>query len=80
MIQNNLKCITFYQPLANKLDENHLGSHAKFCICDSKKAYVGSANFSNLGLNQHFEMGVLLHGPLAKKMQIWKKLIEEESL
>jgi phosphatidylserine/phosphatidylglycerophosphate/cardiolipin synthase-like enzyme len=61
--------LRFYQPEANKRDERVLGSHAKFCIADHEKAYVGSANLTGPGLAEHLEMGVLLHGDIVQQIE-----------
>lgn len=61
--------IRFYQPEANKRNERMLGSHAKFCIADHEKAYVGSANLTGPGLSEHLEMGVLLRGDIVGQIE-----------
>lgn len=38
--------------------------HAKVVIVDEKRAYIGSANFTQTGLGSNFELGVLVDGPL----------------
>src|SRR5438552_767457 len=52
------------QPRANIEDERRLGSHAKFCVADGWRAYIGSANLTGPGLATNLEMGVLVHGEL----------------
>jgi phosphatidylserine/phosphatidylglycerophosphate/cardiolipin synthase-like enzyme len=67
--------LTLFQPQANALNERRLGSHAKFCISDSHKAYLGSANFTTPGLGGHLEMGVLVEGKLALQIsKFWADL------
>jgi phosphatidylserine/phosphatidylglycerophosphate/cardiolipin synthase-like enzyme len=69
--------LKLFQPKANALDERQLGSHAKFCISDAKKAYLGSANFTTPGLGGHLEMGVLVEGKLAIQIsRFWSDLKE----
>ena len=38
--------------------------HAKVIVVDDSRAYVGSANFTQTGLDSNFELGVLVDGPL----------------
>ena len=67
--------LSLFQPQANALDERQLGSHAKFCISDSRKAYLGSANFTTPGLGGHLEMGVVVEGKLALQVsKFWADL------
>jgi phosphatidylserine/phosphatidylglycerophosphate/cardiolipin synthase-like enzyme len=67
--------LTLYQPKANVVDEKQLDSHAKFCISDSRKAYLGSANLTGPGLGGHLEMGVLVEGHLAAQVsKFWEDL------
>ncbi len=79
---SSLRAITqgrlrFFQPLANVEDEQRLGSHAKFCIADGKDAYIGSANLTSAGLSGNLEMGLLVHGELARQVeQFWQYLLE----
>jgi phosphatidylserine/phosphatidylglycerophosphate/cardiolipin synthase-like enzyme len=55
-------------PTDNAHDSRVLGSHAKFVLCDGKRAYVGSANLTTKGMTEHIELGVLLEGRPAKKI------------
>jgi phosphatidylserine/phosphatidylglycerophosphate/cardiolipin synthase-like enzyme len=72
---NTERKLTLFQPHANALDGRQLGSHAKFCISDSRKAYLGSANFTTPGLGGHLEMGVLVQGKLAQQIaRFWDDL------
>lgn len=58
-------------------DEQRLGSHAKFCVVDGMRAYVGSANFTGPGLSGQLEMGILVHGSIAKQIEeFWTSAIE----
>ena len=66
-----------FQPAANYERRTTLGSHAKFYIADRVRGYVGSANLTYLGLNQHLEMGVLLKGEVAQQIhQFWQDLCD----
>lgn len=78
-IKANRGRVRFFRPKTNVDIEQHLGSHAKFCIADGQIAYIGSANLTFLGLHQHLEMGVLLHGELAKQVSdFWRLLLLNE--
>lgn len=67
----------FYQPQNHIADPNRLGSHAKFCLCDNRQAYVGSANLTAPGLNQNFELGLLVHNAIAQQIyDLWRHLLE----
>jgi phosphatidylserine/phosphatidylglycerophosphate/cardiolipin synthase-like enzyme len=61
--------LKLYRPHANIIDDTRLGSHAKFCLADGKRAYVGSANLTGPGLSEHFEMGILICGDIAHQIQ-----------
>jgi phosphatidylserine/phosphatidylglycerophosphate/cardiolipin synthase-like enzyme len=50
--------------------------HAKLIIADSTKAYVGSANFTNSGLDHGIEAGVLVEGEVAHAFAQWVNAIE----
>jgi phosphatidylserine/phosphatidylglycerophosphate/cardiolipin synthase-like enzyme len=68
--------LRLFQPRPNVEDEQHLGSHAKFCIADNQHAYVGSANLTAPGLARHLEMGLLVHGELALQItEFWEFLL-----
>jgi phosphatidylserine/phosphatidylglycerophosphate/cardiolipin synthase-like enzyme len=56
-------------PAANIADEERLGSHAKFCVADGQIAYIGSTNLTGPGLSEHFEMGLLVQGSVAKQIE-----------
>lgn len=69
--------LRLFRPQANLVDEQRLGSHAKFCIADGQKAYIGSANLTGPGLTGHLEMGVLVHGEVAQQIgQFWTYSIQ----
>ena len=61
--------LQFFQPAAHVLDEQQLGSHAKFCVADGNLAYVGSANLTGPGLWGQVEMGVLVRGSVARQIE-----------
>jgi len=58
-----------YRPVANVEDERRIGSHAKVCIADGKRAYVGSANLTGPALAEHIEMGLFVSGPIARQIE-----------
>lgn len=69
--------LQLFQPRANQEAEDVMGSHAKFYIADASRVYLGSANLTYLGLNQHLEMGVLLQGDIAQQIyQFWQHMCE----
>ena len=69
--------IHYFQTKRNVEDNNQLGSHAKFCIADGKHAYIGSANLTDPGLFGNLEMGILVHGKVAKQVaDFWNYLVE----
>jgi phosphatidylserine/phosphatidylglycerophosphate/cardiolipin synthase-like enzyme len=69
--------LVLYQPAANLADSKQIGSHAKFCVVDGERAYIGSANLTGPGLSKHLEIGVLVSGEIAKKMEeLWYYSIE----
>lgn len=73
------KYIRFFQPVANYENAAKLGMHAKFCVADAKHAYIGSANLTRPGLEEHFEMGVLVQGNIAVQVDaLWHYLIEKQ--
>jgi len=61
--------VRVFRPRGELTDGNRLGLHAKFCVVDGSRAYVGSANLTGPGLAQHLEMGVLVHGHAAKQIE-----------
>jgi phosphatidylserine/phosphatidylglycerophosphate/cardiolipin synthase-like enzyme len=64
--------LRLFCPAANLEDDEKLGSHAKFCVVDGERAYIGSANLTGPGLSEHLEVGVLVNGDLAKQIeQMW---------
>lgn len=69
--------LRLFQPRINIDDDRRLGSHAKFCLADDCHAYIGSANLTNPGLSGNLEMGVLVHGELARQVsEFWRYLHE----
>jgi len=72
--QGNLR---LFRPAANVEDEERLGSHAKFCVADGERAYIGSANLTGPGLSEHLEMGLLVKNQIAKQVEeMWHYSIE----
>lgn len=68
--------LRFFRPQPNIEDERQLGSHAKFCIADSRHAYSGSANLTTSGLTRNLEMGLLVHDELALQIaEFWEFLL-----
>jgi phosphatidylserine/phosphatidylglycerophosphate/cardiolipin synthase-like enzyme len=50
-------------------EEEGLGLHLKTLLIDSKRAYVGSANFTWGGIGQHAELGLMIEGPSVRKIE-----------
>lgn len=66
-----------FQPRENVEDPRVLGSHAKFCLCDTEHAYIGSANLTHRGITGHLEIGALLHGKPAQQIStLVRELLE----
>jgi phosphatidylserine/phosphatidylglycerophosphate/cardiolipin synthase-like enzyme len=66
-----------FQPSAELGGEHTLGSHAKFCVADGESAYVGSANLTGAGLSGQLELGLLVHGEVARQIeQFWDYAVE----
>ena len=61
--------LTFFRPRANVEDERRIGTHAKICIADAQAAYIGSANFTGPGLSDQIEMGLLVRGDTASRLE-----------
>ena len=58
-------------------DDTRLGSHAKFCVSDGWRAYVGSANLTHPGLSGHLEIGLFVMGKVAKQIEeLWLHSIQ----
>jgi phosphatidylserine/phosphatidylglycerophosphate/cardiolipin synthase-like enzyme len=69
--------LRFFQPVPHRDDEQQLGSHAKFCIADGERAYVGSANLTYHGLSGQVEMGLLIRGSVAHQIKdFWDYAVE----
>jgi len=69
--------LRLFRTAANMADEERLGSHAKFCVADGQRAYVGSANLTGPGLSEHLELGLLVHGQIAKQIEeMWHYSVE----
>jgi len=75
--QGALGSLRLFCSVANVTDATKLGSHAKFCVCDGTRAYVGSANLTNPGLTEHLEIGLFVAGRVAKQIEeLWLYSIE----
>jgi phosphatidylserine/phosphatidylglycerophosphate/cardiolipin synthase-like enzyme len=59
----------FFRPRANIEDVRRIGSHAKICIADGQAAYIGSANFTGPGLSDQIEIGLLVQGDAAIRVE-----------
>lgn len=69
--------VRILRPHLELTEGNRLGLHAKFCVVDGARAYVGSANLTGPGLTQHLEMGVLVQGHAAEQVEnFWRYCIE----
>jgi phosphatidylserine/phosphatidylglycerophosphate/cardiolipin synthase-like enzyme len=69
------KCIHFYYRSNDpRTDDSIL--HAKILIVDEDKGYLGSANFTEPGLQRHFELGIEMNTQQAKlASQMLKQLV-----
>lgn len=68
--------VTFFHASEKYPDASAIGFHAKFCVADGQMAYVGSANLTRPGLEQHFEMGVLVYDETALQvLNTWHYLV-----
>ena len=72
--------LRFFRPQVNIDDERRNGSHAKIYVSDGEHAYVGSANLTMPGLNEHFEIGLLVHGEVARQIWDFWKLVMDRGL
>jgi len=71
--------LRLFRPSANLINEQKLGSHAKFCVADGESAYVGSANLTGPGLSGQLELGLLVHGEIARQLeQFWDYAVEHD--
>lgn len=59
-------------------EEGGLGLHMKVVVADSRRAYVGSANFTWGGMGQHAEMGVRLDGPAVPVIELLLDTLADE--
>lgn len=66
--QNMLEDFKIYFCSTDLIEENNL-PHAKLLIIDSKKGYLGSANFTKQGLTSRFEVGVELDEQQSKTVE-----------
>jgi len=49
-------------------DSDHGNLHAKALIADGRRAYVGSANFTNYSLKTAIEIGLIVQGPVVNEL------------
>jgi phosphatidylserine/phosphatidylglycerophosphate/cardiolipin synthase-like enzyme len=69
--------LRFFLPSAHLIDNQHIGSHAKFCLADGGLAYVGSANLTGRGLSGQIEMGIFIRGHIAGQIeQFWDYAVD----
>lgn len=69
--------LRLFCPEGEDEQKKRLGSHAKFCISDSKSAYIGSANLTSPGLEGNLEIGVMVKGEVAEQLQrFWRHALE----
>jgi len=47
-----------------------IGSHAKVCLVDGVRAYIGSANLTAAGLGRQFEVGALVEGGQVERLAV----------
>jgi phosphatidylserine/phosphatidylglycerophosphate/cardiolipin synthase-like enzyme len=60
-------------PASSPGSTGRLGFHSKFCLADETTAYIGSANFTGPGLESQLEMGLLVHGQIAREVRdFWR--------
>ncbi|ABK19426.1 phospholipase D-like domain-containing protein [Syntrophobacter fumaroxidans] len=77
LILNSSGTLRFFQAAAHFENCQQLGSHAKFCVADGQRAYVGSANLTGPGLSTQVEMGILIGGAVAQQIeQFWEYAVE----
>jgi len=58
----------YYEPDPNS-EKPLYTLHSKVIIADEQEAYIGSANFTNYGLSQNLEVGVILRGEEVSDLQ-----------
>lgn len=69
--------LQFFEAASHLSSPQQLGSHAKFCVADKERAYVGSANLTARGMSGQVEMGLLIRGHIAHQIQqFWTYAIE----
>lgn len=74
---SNSQKLKLFCPAANIENEDFLGSHAKFCVVDGEKAYIGSANLTKPGMHNNMELGILVEGAVAKQVEaFWVRALE----
>jgi phosphatidylserine/phosphatidylglycerophosphate/cardiolipin synthase-like enzyme len=69
--------LRFFRPEGEDESRRRLGSHAKFCISDQTRAYIGSANLTGPGLNENLEIGVMISGDAALQLErFWQHALD----
>lgn len=63
-----LRVFDYYEPDPNSQKPLYT-LHSKVLIADERTAYIGSANFTNYGLSQNLEVGVILSGDDVRDLQ-----------
>ena len=77
LAQGDFEKLKLFRPAANIENEEFLGSHAKFCVADGERAYIGSANLTKPGMHNNMELGILVDGVVAKQVEkFWKHALE----
>jgi phosphatidylserine/phosphatidylglycerophosphate/cardiolipin synthase-like enzyme len=63
-----LRVYDYYEPDPNS-EKPLYTLHSKVIVADEREAYIGSANFTNYGLSQNLEVGVILRGEEVADLQ-----------
>lgn len=72
------RCAGSRPPDVVSWEEEGLGLHMKAAVADSRRAYVGSANFTWGGMGSHAELGVLLEGPSVREIDRLLDVLADE--
>lgn len=75
--ENMLRNLKLYYCSTELLETDNL-PHAKLLIIDSKKGYLGSANFTKQGLKSRFELGVELEEQQSKTVDKLLSMLVEQ--
>lgn len=71
--------LTVYFCSMDKIEDDSL-PHAKLLVTDSKRGYLGSANFTKQGLNTRFELGVELNELQSRTVNKLLKMLIDKGL